>query len=82
MQTLKALAVGMPGIPAGFFEEYHDEGDNQLRLLHCQSAVIVWRSHLTVQIPLLPGRRSRAERKVELGLTRYVSSLSRDLPLT
>lgn len=37
MQTLKALAVGMPGIPAGFFEEYHDEGDNQLRLLHCGS---------------------------------------------
>jgi hypothetical protein len=38
MQTLKALAVGMPGVPAGFFEEYHDEGDNQLRLLHCMSA--------------------------------------------
>jgi hypothetical protein len=37
MQTLKALAVGMPGVPPGFFEEYHDEGDNQLRLLHCQS---------------------------------------------
>jgi hypothetical protein len=36
MQTLKALAVGMPGVPPGFFEEYHDEGDNQLRLLHCE----------------------------------------------
>jgi hypothetical protein len=35
MQTLKALAVGMPGVQPGFFEEYHDEGDNQLRLLHC-----------------------------------------------
>ena len=38
MQTLKALAVGMPGVPPGFFEEYHDEGDNQLRLLHCMSS--------------------------------------------
>lgn len=37
MQTLKALAVGMPGVPAGFFEEYHTDGDNQLRLLHCES---------------------------------------------
>ena len=39
MQTLKALAVGMPGVPPGFFEEYHDEGDNQLRLLHCMSTL-------------------------------------------
>lgn len=36
MQTLRALAVGMPGVPAGFFEEYHTDGDNQLRLLHCE----------------------------------------------
>lgn len=38
MQTLRALAVGMPGVPAGFFEEYHTDGDNQLRLLHYPSA--------------------------------------------
>ena len=42
MQTLKALAVGMPGVPPGFFEEYHDEGDNQLRLLHCMSPLLLY----------------------------------------
>ncbi|WRT66065.1 uncharacterized protein IL334_003017 [Kwoniella shivajii] len=31
---LKALALAMPGVPAGFLEEYHAWGDNQVRLLH------------------------------------------------
>lgn len=36
MMALRALAIGMPHVPDGFFEEYHDAEDNQLRLLHCE----------------------------------------------
>lgn len=36
-RALRALALGMPNpLPSNFFEEYHSEGDNQLRLLHCE----------------------------------------------
>ncbi|ORX36674.1 flavonol synthase/flavanone 3-hydroxylase [Kockovaella imperatae] len=38
MRTLRALALGMPEVPEDFFERYHTEGDNQLRLLHYPSA--------------------------------------------
>ncbi len=34
--AMKALALGMPGVPEDFFEEYHSDADNQLRLLHCE----------------------------------------------
>jgi hypothetical protein len=37
MMVLKALALGMPGVPDNFFEAGHSEADNQLRLLHCES---------------------------------------------
>ncbi|WVQ82264.1 hypothetical protein IAT38_004392 [Cryptococcus sp. DSM 104549] len=37
-RTLKALALGMPGVPENFFEEYHADSDNQLRFLHYPSA--------------------------------------------
>ena len=36
LKALRALAIGMPGVPDDFFEPYHDEADNQLRLLHCE----------------------------------------------
>lgn len=36
MMALQALALGMPDIPPDFFEEFHTEADNQLRLLHCK----------------------------------------------
>jgi hypothetical protein len=36
MMVLKALALGMPGVPDNFFEAGHSEADNQLRLLHCE----------------------------------------------
>ncbi|KAK6909639.1 hypothetical protein I203_103660 [Kwoniella mangroviensis CBS 8507] len=37
-KVLKALALGMPGVPENFFEEYHSGYDNQLRFLHYPSA--------------------------------------------
>ena len=36
LMVLRALAIGMPNVPADFFDEYHSEADNQLRLLHCE----------------------------------------------
>ena len=36
----------MPGTPPDFFEAYHTEGDNQLRLLHCESESEAHRSTL------------------------------------
>lgn len=36
MMALRALALGMPHVPTDFFDEYHTEADNQLRLLHCE----------------------------------------------
>lgn len=36
MMALRALAIGMPGVSDDFFEAYHKEADNQLRLLHCE----------------------------------------------
>jgi isopenicillin N synthase-like dioxygenase len=36
VMALKALALGMPSVPENFFEEYHSDADNQLRLLHCE----------------------------------------------
>jgi len=38
VMALRALALGMPHVPADFFDAYHSEGDNQLRLLHYPSA--------------------------------------------
>jgi hypothetical protein len=35
VKALKALALGMEHVPADFFEDYHTDEDNQLRLLHC-----------------------------------------------
>ncbi|KII88339.1 hypothetical protein PLICRDRAFT_698734 [Plicaturopsis crispa FD-325 SS-3] len=35
---LRALAIGMPGVPDNFFDEYHEKSDNQLRLLHYPEA--------------------------------------------
>ncbi|CAK9782715.1 unnamed protein product [Cutaneotrichosporon oleaginosum] len=34
MKVLHALALGMPHVPTDFFDRYHTDGDNQLRLLH------------------------------------------------
>lgn len=39
MMVLKALALGMPGVPDDFFVPFHTLADNQLRLLHCGSDV-------------------------------------------
>jgi isopenicillin N synthase-like dioxygenase len=33
-KVLSALALGMPHVPANFFDDYHQNADNQLRLLH------------------------------------------------
>ena len=33
--TLKALAIGM-GVPIDFFDPFHSEANNQVRLLHCK----------------------------------------------
>ena len=38
IKALRALAIGMPGVPDKFFDEYHSDADNQLRLLHYPSA--------------------------------------------
>ncbi|KAM0746961.1 flavonol synthase/flavanone 3-hydroxylase [Meredithblackwellia eburnea MCA 4105] len=38
--VLRALAVGSPGMADDFFDAYHTEGDNQLRLLHYPSAEV------------------------------------------
>lgn len=35
--VLHALALGLPGVQPDFFEAFHDDGDHQLRLLHCAS---------------------------------------------
>lgn len=40
VKALRALALGMPHVPLNFFDEYHSDGDNQLRLLHCESGLI------------------------------------------
>ncbi|KAH7905785.1 flavonol synthase/flavanone 3-hydroxylase [Hygrophoropsis aurantiaca] len=37
-KLLPALALGIPGVPEGFFHEYHQEADNQVRLLHYPAA--------------------------------------------
>lgn len=37
-KVLHALALGLPGVQPDFFEAFHDEGDHQLRLLHCASS--------------------------------------------
>ncbi|KAH7920281.1 flavonol synthase/flavanone 3-hydroxylase [Leucogyrophana mollusca] len=37
-KILPALALGMPGVPAGFFDQYHQQADNQVRLLHYPGA--------------------------------------------
>jgi len=37
-KLLPALALGIPGVPEGFFHEYHQEADNQIRLLHYPAA--------------------------------------------
>jgi hypothetical protein len=36
--VLKALAMGIPGVPDNFFDEYHADADNQIRLLHYPGA--------------------------------------------
>ncbi|BEI86531.1 hypothetical protein CcaverHIS002_0608180 [Cutaneotrichosporon cavernicola] len=33
-KALHALALGMPHVPTDFFDKYHTDADNQLRLLH------------------------------------------------
>ncbi|ORY77987.1 flavonol synthase/flavanone 3-hydroxylase [Leucosporidium creatinivorum] len=38
MKVLNALALGMPEVAPDFFESFHQEADNQLRLLHYPSA--------------------------------------------
>ncbi|KAL7422068.1 hypothetical protein Q5752_003843 [Cryptotrichosporon argae] len=38
VMALRALAIGMPGVPDGFFDEYHSDADNQLRLLRYPAA--------------------------------------------
>jgi isopenicillin N synthase-like dioxygenase len=38
--VLTALAMGIPGIEDNFFDEYHAEHDNQIRLLHYPSAPV------------------------------------------
>ncbi|RSH91931.1 hypothetical protein EHS25_009301 [Saitozyma podzolica] len=38
VKALKALALGMEHVPADFFEDYHTDEDNQLRLLHYPAA--------------------------------------------
>jgi isopenicillin N synthase-like dioxygenase len=40
MKALKALALGMEHVPADFFEDYHTDADDQLRLLHCTSTFL------------------------------------------
>ena len=37
-KLLRALALGIPGLSADFFDYYHEAHDNQLRLLHYPSA--------------------------------------------
>jgi isopenicillin N synthase-like dioxygenase len=37
--ALKALSIGMPGVPVGYFEDYHSDFDNQLRFLHCMEPI-------------------------------------------
>ena len=37
-KVLKALAMGIPGVPDNFFDEYHADADNQIRLLHYPGA--------------------------------------------
>ncbi|KAL6301926.1 flavonol synthase/flavanone 3-hydroxylase [Sparassis latifolia] len=37
-KLLRALAIGMPGLPDDFFDQYHEKADNQLRLLHYPAA--------------------------------------------
>jgi isopenicillin N synthase-like dioxygenase len=39
-KVLTALAMGIPGIEDNFFDEYHTERDNQIRLLHYPSAPV------------------------------------------
>ncbi|KAK4701978.1 hypothetical protein P7C70_g4245, partial [Phenoliferia sp. Uapishka_3] len=38
LKVLRALAIGFPGLDSEFFERCHENGDNQLRLLHYPSA--------------------------------------------
>ncbi len=38
VRALHALALGMPHVPTDFFDAYHTDADNQLRLLHYPSA--------------------------------------------
>jgi hypothetical protein len=37
-KVLKALAMGIPGVVDNFFDEYHADADNQIRLLHYPGA--------------------------------------------
>lgn len=37
-KLLRALALGMPGLPPDFFDAYHQDTENQLRLLHYPEA--------------------------------------------
>ncbi|KAH7920282.1 flavonol synthase/flavanone 3-hydroxylase [Leucogyrophana mollusca] len=37
-KILPALALGIPGVPKGFFDQYHEQADNQVRLLHYPAA--------------------------------------------
>ncbi|KAI5477286.1 UPF0676 protein [Pseudohyphozyma bogoriensis] len=34
LRVMRAIAMGMPGVPSDFFESYHSTSDNQIRLLH------------------------------------------------
>lgn len=72
VKVLRALALGMPGLDMHHFDDYHSEGDHQLRLLHCachsslpaRLAFVADRpSPARLQTPRRPSRRSPAARR-------------------